>query len=167
MKTPIITIQELLPRPFEMEGLPEFDIKEGHIITFGDTGIIMLQSFIKLADSLKKDDPLIVFWGLSGGLGGFYSTVEDRSLNVESIVVLLRMVTLTQAYAVHSQSNFELLVEKLGGIKTLTKIPFEQALLVLKGKKPAPQMRFEEAEEAEFNDDCNTTCKPGYHTCGK
>ncbi len=168
-KKPIITIEEVLKKPYEMENLPPFRIGENiPVPMFGDAAIEVLADFSKLAHKLLLAEPLVVFWGLSGALGSFYSKVLDPELTMDVLHMKITIAKTVQPFSVLREKAFELLTEKLGGIQGLRDIHFEEAMLVIAGKKPIPQMVYDEPEEeSDFDDDCTPECRPGYHKCGK
>ena len=81
--------------------------------------------------------------------------------------VKITVAKTTQPFSIYREKSFELTAKNLGGIQSLKEIPFEEAMLVIEGKKEPPAPEYEEPEEAEFDDDCLATCQPGDHKCGK
>ncbi len=169
MKNSTITITEKLSKPYEGK-VHDFDIGDNKPVpVFGEVSIETLREFAALAHELLNKEPLVVFWGLSGGLGNFYSKVPDTSFTVETLTVKITVAKTMQPFTVYREPAFELLVEKIGGIKALRSIPFEEAMLVVEGKKEPPAAKYEEPDEedVEFDEDCLPTCLPGKHKCGK
>lgn len=170
MKKQTVTIEEVLKAPYPEEHVPVFKIGENvPIPMFGEISIEILRDFATLAHQLLLKEPFIVFWGLSGNLGNFYSKVKDPDLTMDMLTLKINYAKPMQPFNVHREKGFELLVEKLGGIQSLREIDFEEAMLIVQGKKAAPQMKYEESddEESDFDDDCVADCKPGFHVCGK
>lgn len=171
MKKPIITIEEKLPSPFipdPGQKIPEFQVGEGYSTpTFGTQAMEAIQQFTELAHKLLHEEPLIVFWGLSGSLGCYYSPVKDPELNMEALNAKITIAKTTQPFSIYRHKAFELVVERIGGMQMMTQMPFEEAMLIVEGKKAAPAPVYEEPEEVEFDEDCTPECRPGEHKCGK
>lgn len=172
-KKQTIVIEEVLKKPFEQEGMTIHPFQIGENIPvpmFGETSVEMLKEFANLAHQTMLSEPLVVFWGLSGNLGNFYSPVLDRELTSDTLDLKIKFSKTTQPFMVHREKAFELLAKSLGGIQSLREIPFEEAMLIIDGKKPAPQMQYEELEDDDddaMTENCLVTCRPGYHKCGK
>lgn len=170
MKKQIVTIQEILKSPYPEEHVKPFKVGENQPIPmYGEGAVSILQAFSELAHQLLMKEPFVVFWGLSGNLANFYSKVKDPEYTMDTLTMKINYAKPTQPFNVHREKGFELLVDKLGGIQTVREMPFEEAMLVVEGKKAAPQMEYDEPEDddGEMDGNCLPTCRPGYHKCGK
>lgn len=175
MNKPTITIKEVLSHPHPEDQVRPFDIGDNiPVALYGNHAMTVLAEFAKLAQDILMKEPLVVFWGLSGNLANFYSKVPEAELQgvlapMDAINTKIGFLKPTQPFTVARYKSFEITAKKLGGINTLHEIPFDEALLVVEGKKAPPQMQYEEPEddEVEFDENCLPTCMPGRHVCGK
>jgi hypothetical protein len=173
-KKPTIEIEELLRVPYDEKPenpIPDFSMKEGEAIPlFTEQAMFELQEFHLLSRELMRTEDIVVFWGLSGLLQNFYSTIpfkEDSLVSMDTVETQVRLAKVNQVFNLYRSSGFEIALEKLGDLETLKEIPYEEALLVLEGRKQAPGPSYEEPEESEFDENCLSTCTPGDHKCGK
>lgn len=169
MKKPTIEIQEILKKPYPEEAVTlPFKVGESTPIPiFGDVGLRELQMFNDMAHKIQHEEPLVVFWGLSGKLADYYSKVDEKETSMDAVNAKIQFANTQQPFSVFRMSNFEVTIEKMGGMGGLHEIGFEEAVLIIEGKKQPPQPIYEEPEEAEFDENCTDACQPGDHKCGK
>lgn len=114
-------------------------------------------------------EPLVVFWGLSGNLGCFYSKIQS-TLNEEELNAKITLEKPTQPFNIYRESKFKQTMKELFDIDTVVReIHFEEAILIIQGKKQPPTAVYEEPDEedCEFDEDCTPDCRIGEHKCGK
>lgn len=172
MKKPTSTIQERLPQPYTEE-VPPFALRKNTqtgavgIPVFGIDAMDVVQQFMNLAHEMLKKEPLYVFWGLSGSLGCYFSEVKNHDLTMEQLNARITLSKPLQPFSVLRQGAFEMMIERIGGSGMVRKIDFDEAMLIVEGKKRPPEPEYEEPEEEEFDEDCTPACRPGDHKCGK
>lgn len=114
-----------------------------------------------------EDNRLALFYGFNGILSQKYSIIENMSR--EEISARMMIAGDKIPWKVEAYSEFEKVVAMFAHTpNALTEIGFEDALITIRvGLQDSKVEDFEEAEIDEFDDNCEVTCKPGSHTCGK
>ncbi len=109
----------------------------------------------------------VLFYGFNGMLANKYSVIEGNSQ--EEIVARMQFAGNKIPYSIKDWNNFSIVIDQMRGTPNdLREISFDDAMNIIRiGIEKTKVEVFEDAEKDEFDDNCNVTCKPGSHTCGK
>lgn len=115
-------------------------------------------------DEYKPEEAkLVLFYGFNGLLAHKYSIIEG--MNREELTARMSFAGDKVPYSIKDYSEFRPVIEQMEG--ALSEITFDDAIIKMRVGIEKEAEEFDEGSEEEFDDNCEATCKPGSHTCGK
>lgn len=122
----------------------------------------------KIIEMLEMKERTIVFFGFQGSLAYKFSAIKKD--DTEEVKTRLYAIDDSINPSFHGVAEFYEFHEKYNTKETpLEGIDMEEAYSILRSDyKTKPQIEYVEPSDVdEFDDNCNDTCIPGNHTCGK